>query len=183
MNSFYSELELLSMGFKSIGENCKISRYARFYGISSISIGNNVRIDDFCIISGDITIGSHIHISAYVALYGSMGIILEDYTGISPRSTIYSAMDDFSGDYLIGPIHDACKTNVTGGRVLIKRFAQIGCNAVIFPNLTIGEGCVIGACSLVKESTQEWHVYVGIPSKPINKRSKGLLAINKEEYK
>ena len=33
-------------------------------------------------------------------------MVLEDYVGISPRTTIYSAMDDFSGDYLVGPIHD-----------------------------------------------------------------------------
>ena len=175
MNSFYSETELLSLGFKSIGKDCKISRYARFYGISNITIGNNVRIDDFCIISGNVTIGSHIHISAYVALYGSLGIILEDYTGISPRSTIYSAMDDFSGDYLIGPIHDVGKTNPTGGKVLVKRFSQIGCNSVIFPNLTIGEGCVIGACSLVRSSLDDWYIYVGIPAYKLKERSNTIL--------
>lgn len=176
MNSFYSEAELLSMGFKSIGKDCKISRYARFYGISNITIGNNVRIDDFCIISGNVTIGSHIHISAYVALYGSLGIILEDYTGISPRSTIYSAMDDFSGDYLIGPIHDENKTNVTGGMVLVKKYAQIGCNTVVFPSLSIGEGCIVGACSLVRKSLDEWTIYAGVPVKKMKNRSRLLLS-------
>ena len=154
MNSFYSEMELQSMGFKSIGKDCKISRHASFYGVSNIIIGNNVRIDDFCILSGNITLGNNIHISAYVALYGSMGITLEDYTGISPRSTIYSAMDDFNGDYLIGPIHKTEDINVTGGKVLMKQFSQIGCNSVVFPNVTIAEGCVIGAFSMVKTSTQ-----------------------------
>lgn len=173
--SFYSEEELLSMGFKSIGKGCCISRKASFYGISRMSIGDNVRIDDFCILSGNITIGSHVHISAYVALYGAEGIVFEDYTGISPRSTIYSAMDDFSGDYLIGPIHPEEYTNVTGGPVIVKQYSQIGCNSVIFPNLTIEEGVVVGACSLVKHSLVSWCIYTGIPAKKMKERSKVLI--------
>lgn len=173
--SFYSEEELSSMGFKSIGKGCSISRWASFYGISNMSIGDNVRIDDFCIFSGNITLGSHIHISAYVALYGAEGILLEDYTGISSRSTIYSAMDDFSGDYLIGPIHPKEYTNVIGGPVVVKRYSQIGCNSVIFPNLTIEEGTVIGACSLVRTSLPAWGVFAGIPVNRIKDRSRELL--------
>ena len=80
-SSFYSEEELLKIGFKSIGKGCLISRKTSFYGVDKISIGNNVRIDDFCILSGNITLGNNIHISAYVALYGAEGIVFEDYTG------------------------------------------------------------------------------------------------------
>lgn len=174
MTSFYSEEELANLGLKSIGKNVKISRKASFYGASQISIGNNVRIDDFCILSGNITIGNHIHISAYVALYGALGIELNDYTGISPRATIYSAMDDFSGNYLIGPIHDESKTNVTGGKVCLKHFVQIGCNSVVFPNLTIEEGTVVGACSLVRKSLPAWGIYTGIPAKFLKARKAGL---------
>lgn len=175
MNSFYSEEELSHLGLKSYGEKVKISRFARIYGAEHISIGDNVRIDDFCILSGNITLGSNIHISAYVALYGAKGIIMEDYTGISPQTTVYSAMDDFGGDYLIGPIHDEEKTNVTGGPVVIKKFSQIGTKCCVFPNLTIGEGSVVGACSLVTKSLPNWGVFIGIPVKKLRKRSKNLL--------
>jgi galactoside O-acetyltransferase len=173
--SFYSEAELLAMGFKSIGKKCQISRKASFYGISHMEIGNNVRIDDFCIISGNVKLGSNIHISAYVALYGANGIELEDYTGISPRTTIYSAVDDFGGDYLIGPIHPEGTTNVKGGKVLIKRYVQLASNCVVFPNLVIEEGTVVGACSMVRHSLEPWSVYYGIPVKRIRERNKGLL--------
>lgn len=175
MDSFYSEKELLEIGFKSVGQNVKLSRKASIYSPQSISIGDNVRIDDFCILSGHITIGSHIHISAYVALYGAMGIVIEDYSGISPKSVVYSAMDDFSGEYLIGPIHPAEKTNVKGGVVTIKKFAQIGSNTVVFPKLTIGEGAVIGACSLVKQDVEEWTINYGIPSIKHKERSRSLV--------
>lgn len=176
MSSFYLESELKDLGFKFLGKNVLISRKACFYTPKTIEIGDNVRIDDFCIISGNVKVGSNIHISAYVAIYGKLGVELEDYTGISPRSTIYSAMDDFSGDYLIGPVHKDKQINVTGGKVTIKKFAQIGCNSVVFPNLTVGEGCVVGACSLIRSSLDDWSIYIGIPAKKIRNRKKGLLS-------
>lgn len=173
--SFLSLEEVAAIGFKSVGDNVLISRKASFYGAANMSIGDNVRIDDFAILSGNLTIGSHIHISAYVALYGAMGIEMKDYTGVSPRSTIYSAMDDFSGSYLIGPVHPVGTTNVTGGKVVIERFVQIGCDSVVFPNLTINEGSVIGAKSLVTRSVDAWGVYAGTPIRKLKNRNRDLV--------
>jgi len=175
MNSFYSIDELHLLGFKNIGINVLISKKASFYNINSISIGNNVRIDDFCILSGSIEIGSFVHISAYCALYGSLGIEMEDYTGLSPRCTVFSASDDFSGEYLIGPMVRESETNVIGGKVLIKRYSQIGASCVILPSVTINEGVSVGAMSLINKDLCEWSIYVGIPSKKIKDRKKGLL--------
>jgi galactoside O-acetyltransferase len=180
MDSFYTDEELNKIGFKSLGTNVKISRKSSIYGASSISIGSNVRIDDFCILSGKIELGSHIHISAYCALYGAMGIRLEDYSGLSPRTTIFSAMDDFSGDYFIGPIHDKLKTNVTGGLVQISKFVQIGAGCIVFPSLIINEGVVVGSMSLVNKSLESWGIYVGIPCKRIKERSKKLLELEEK---
>lgn len=70
MNSFYTENELNELGLKAVGENVNISKKASLYGCSEISIGNNVRIDDFCILSGNIKIGDYVHVAAYTALYG-----------------------------------------------------------------------------------------------------------------
>lgn len=173
--AYYSIDELNEFGFKGIGSNVLISKKASFYGCSQIEIGDNVRIDDFCIISGNIRIGSNVHISAYVALYGKMGIILEDFTGISPRTTIFSAMDDFSGEHLIGPIHPNDLIKVTGGPVRLKRFSQIGAHCVVFPDLTIEEGAVVGAMSLVNKTIPQWTIYAGVPARYLKTRSAKLL--------
>jgi len=175
MTSFYNIEELQGLGLKKYGSNVLISRKCSIYSPENISLGNNVRIDDFCILSGDITIGSYIHISAYCALYGSFGIEMEDYTGLSPRCTIFSASDDFSGDYLIGPMIDNNKTNVTGGKVLIKCFSHIGACTTILPAVIINEGVAVGAMSLVNKTLEEWGIYAGIPAKKIKKRSRELL--------
>jgi galactoside O-acetyltransferase len=178
-DSFYSESELKALGLKTIGEKVLISRKTSIYNPNCVSIGNNVRIDDFCILSGNITIGSNVHISAYVALYGKMGIEFQDYTGISPKSTIFSAMDDFSGKHLIGPIHQDSQISVTGGKVTIERFAQIGAHCVIFPNLTIGEGSVIGAMGLVLQNVPKWGIYIGQPVRFLKERKNDLQKLAK----
>lgn len=175
LSSFYSQEEINQIGFKSVGSDVLISRFARFYSVDSIVIGNQVRIDDFCILSGDIKLGSNIHISAYTALYGKSGIELEDYTGLSPRCTLFSATDDFSGDFLIGPMVDQSLTNVTGGKITIKQFSQLGANCTVLPGITIAEGVAVGAMSLIICNLDPWAIYKGIPAKYLKPRSKKLL--------
>lgn len=177
MSSFYSDIELKELGLKSYGKNVLISKKCSIYAPEKISVGNNVRIDDFCIISGDVTLGNNVHISAYSALYGAEGIEFKDHSGCSARTTIYSAMDDFSGDYLIGPMHPEGTTHVTGGKVTIGQYVQLGAHCLVFPNVTIHEGSVVGALSLVTKDIPEWSIYVGIPAKKLRDRSKGLLKL------
>lgn len=173
--SFYTEEELQHLGFKSVGRHCKISRKASFYGIERMSVGNNVRIDDFCILSGCITLGNNIHISAFAALYGAMGIELEDYTCVSIRSTILSATDDSSGNYLCGPVHPDGFTNVTGGKVTLKRFSFVASHSLVFPKVTIAEGAVVGAMSMVKTDLEPWTIYAGVPARKLKERSRSML--------
>ncbi|BDX39349.1 galactoside O-acetyltransferase [Tenuifilaceae bacterium CYCD] len=175
INSFLSRSELDSVGFKKVGKDVKVSRFASFYNPSKIILEDNCRIDDFCILSGEIHIGKHSHISAYCALYGAMGIYIDDFSGLSARCTVYSAMDDFSGDYLIGATLPKHLTNVTGGKVTIEKYCQIGAGSIIFPNLNIAEGSVVGSMSLVNKSTQSWGIYIGIPIKFLKERKKNLL--------
>ena len=175
IDSFYSCQELKQIGFSKIGENVQISRFARFYSPENIEIGNNVRIDDFCILSGHIKIGSFIHISAFNALYGKNGIQMNDYSGLSARCTVYSATDDFSGNYMVGTMVKSEYRNIIGGRVLIDKFSQVGCNCVVLPSVTIHEGVAVGAMSLVLSDLESWGVYKGIPAKFLKKRSEKLL--------
>lgn len=173
--SFYSQEEILKLGFKSVGKNVLISRKVSFYSPELISIGEHVRIDDFCILSGHIILGNYIHIAAYVALFGGMGIEIKDFCGVSSRSAIYSATDDYSGDFLPTPCVPDEMRHVTGGKVTLEKYVIIGSGATVFPAVTIGEGCAVGAMSLVTSSLKEWGIYAGIPVKRLKERSRKLL--------
>ncbi len=173
--SFYTEEELQAIGFRSIGSDVKISRKASIYSAGTISIGSHVRIDDFCIISGDITIGSYIHISAYTALYGRFGIVLEDYVTISGRVLVYSQSDDYSGRHLTNPMVDASLTHITGAQVTFRQHAIVAAGCTILPGVTLHEGSCLGAMSLLKSDLPAWKIYAGVPAKEIGDRSKELL--------
>ena len=86
MDSFYTPDELKKLGFKAFGQEVYISKKASFYSPEKITLGNHVRIDDFCILSGEISIGNYVHISAFNALYGKAGIKIGNFCGISPRA-------------------------------------------------------------------------------------------------
>lgn len=178
--SFLTQSQLCKLGFKSLGENVLISDKASIYSPELMSIGSNVRIDDFCVLSGDIELHNYIHISAYSALYGKFGIKMESYTGLSPRTTIFSASDDFSGDYMISPMVPQELSNVKGGKVVLEKFSQVGSGSIIMPDLNIAEGSVIGAMSFLKTSTEPWEIYHGCPAKFFKKRKKNIIELSKK---
>lgn len=180
MNSFYTIDELKKMGFKNLGHDIYISRKTSIYSPDKINIGNHVRIDDFCILSGKIEIGNYVHIAAYTALYGKMGIKINDFCGCSARCIIYSAVDDFSGHYMISPMVPQELTNVTGGKVILERYVQLGANTVVMPNIRIKEGTAVGAMSFVNRNLAQWGIYAGIPCKRIKERNKKVIELSEK---
>lgn len=180
MNSFLEEKEIKQFGFKKYGTNLFISKKCSIYNPEKIKLGNNIRIDDFCILSGEITIKDNVHISAHCSLYGSSGIIIGDYSGISPGCTIFSATDDFSGNYMVGPMVPNKFRKIIHGKVVISNYVQIGANSIIMPSVKIGTGSAVGAFSLVKKNIEPWKIYFGIPAKEFKNRSKKLLKYVKQ---
>ena len=178
MTSFYTREELDRIGFKSVGQNVLISRKSSIYGACNIEIGNNVRIDDFCILSGRIVLHDYIHVAAYSAIYGGeAGVEVDDFANISSRVCIYALSDDYSGETMTNPMIPNEYKNVTQSAVHICRHVIIGSGTTILPAVTVNEGAAIGAMSLIKKSTDSWSVYAGIPAKVIKARSKELLKL------
>ena len=181
MNSFYSLDELKELGLQRIGQNVLISRKASIYNINKICIGNNVRIDDFCILSGKITIENYIHIAAYTALYGGdKGIVIRDFANISSKISIYSISDDYSGETMTNPMISDKYKNVKSEEVVIERHVIIGSGCVVLPGVVLREGSSFGAMTFINRDSEPWSINVGIPFKKIKDRSKELLELEKK---
>lgn len=178
MNSFFSLEELEQLGFKSIGEGAMVSRKASIYGASHISLGDHVRVDDFCILSGNIAVGSYIHIAAFCAFYGGeAGIAIGDFANFSSRISIYAVSDDYSGETMTNPMIPDTYKKLEHGMVKIGRHTIIGSGSVLLPGVSLGEGCSVGALSLVKHDLPEWSICAGIPARVIRPRSRELLKL------
>jgi len=181
--AFLNENDLKNLGFKALGSNVKLSDKASVYNPARISIGDNTRIDDFCILSagdGGIEIGSYVHISCYVSLLGAEKITVEDYVALSTRVAVFSSDDDYSGAFMVNPTIPKKLTNVTNKSVLIQKHTIIGTGSIILPGVTIAEGAAAGALSLIKDDLESFWLYGGIPAKKIKKREEKLLTLEKE---
>lgn len=180
MTSFYLPEELEQLGLKKCGQNVLISKKTSFYGTIDISIGNNVRIDDFCILSGKIELQNNIHIAAYCALFaGKKGIVMESFSGLSSRCVIYAETDDYSGEFMTNPMILDQYRKVTGGQVILKKHVIIGTGTSILPGVVIGEGTAVGSMSLVNRSLESWGIYAGSPCRKLKDRKRNLLEIEK----
>lgn len=180
--AFLSQLNLEKKGFASLGKNVSISEKASLHNCSKISIGNNVRIDDFCVLSaGDngIYIGNYIHIAVFTSLIGKGKITLSDYCNLSSRVSIYSSSDDFSGSTMTNPLIPEEYKKVFHGDVFLGRHVIVGSGSLILPGVVLEEGVAVGAHSIIKENCRYFGVYAGNPAKRINERKQDLLVLEK----
>lgn len=175
-----SNRQIAIMGFASIGENVQISEKASIYGAGLISIGSNVRIDDFCVLAagpGGIRIGNYVHIAVGSTIIGANEISLDDFSGISSRVSIYSSSDDYSGATMTNPTVPNAYKNVYSSSVYLGRHVIVGSGSVILPGVRLEEGVAIGALSLVTKSCDPFGVYAGNPAKRVNERKRDLLEL------
>jgi len=179
--SYYSQEELIDIGFQNIGKNVLISKKTSIYGPEKISIGNNVRIDDFCILSGNIKLGDYIHIAVYSALFGgSAGIEMKDFTTLSSRCALYAVSDDYSGNALTYPMAPEMFLQRVNKQITLNRHVLIGTGCTVLPGVEIGEGTAVGAMSLVNKSIDGWGIYSGIPCKRMKDRNTNILELEKK---
>ncbi len=172
--------QLAEKGFKSLGENIKISDKASIYDADQIEIGDYSRIDDFCVLSGKIKIGAFCHIAPMCLVAGGQkGIYLNDFCGLSYGVKIFSQSDDYSGKAMVSPLVPEKYKDEKKETVVLGRHVIVGAGSTVLPNVCIAEGGSIGAMTLVNKSTTPWGIYVGVPAKRVKDRKKDLLALEK----
>ena len=180
MSNFLNSEEIKRIGFQEFGENLLISRDAKFYNSSNISLGSNIRIDDFCILStgnGGIQIANYVHIACFTSLIGRAPIKIGKFSNLSSRVSVYSSSDDFSGNSMTNPMIPEELKNVQSSAVTIKEHVVIGCNATVLPGTILNHGVAVGAYSLIKSDCQAFNLYAGIPAKKVKERKQGLLQL------
>ena len=171
------------MGFAAVGANVSISDRASFYNCPGISIGNNVRIDDFCVLSagvGGISIGQHVYIAVYSSLIGAGKISLSDFCNISSRVSIYSSSDDHTGATMTNPTVPAAYTGVRHADVFLGKHVLVFGGSVILPGVTLEEGVVVGALSLIKRNCEAFGIYAGNPARRVKERKRDLLKLEQK---
>jgi len=113
---------------------------------------------------GNIEIGEDVSIGKNNLFQSRDKIIIGDHVNISGYSYFLTGSHDVqSSDFksIYAPIR-------------IGNYVWIGTNCTILPGVTIGDGAVIGAGSVVTKDIPSYKIAVGSPAKPIADRTKDL---------
>lgn len=178
---YLTDEAILAMGFRKLGRNIKISSKASIYDCERIELGDNSRIDDFSIVSGKVSIGRNVHLTAYSNVAGGEpGIVMDDFSCLAYGCHVFAQSDDYSGATMTNStVPEKYKREIKRA-VSIGRHCIIGAGSMVFPGVTISEGCSVGAMSLVIKSTEPWCIYAGQPARKLKERSRDLLALEKQ---
>ena len=88
---YLSETSLKQLGFGHLGRNVKISDKASLYQTQDMIIGDHCRIDDFCVVSGKITMGRNVYIGPLSLVAGGRpGIVFEDFVTLAWRTQVFT---------------------------------------------------------------------------------------------
>ena len=167
-----------------VGINVTIHPTAVFFKPEKVFLGNNVRIDCFCLLSAGeegIHIGNNVHLAAGVYIFGGGGkVVMEDFTCFSSRVAVYTVSDDFTGGAMTNPTIPEKYRSVRKGPVVLKKHALVGAGSVVMPGVQLGVGVAVGALSFVNRSVEDFQIVGGTPLRSLGTRGQRLLELEKE---
>jgi len=131
-----------------------------------------------------------VHLASVVS--GNVKVGIGTSPGMSPGCYIQGAGEIEIGDYsilapgvgIISSNHDVydLKSHIKG-KVIIGRYCWIGMNAVILPDVELGDHTIVGAGSVVTKSFPEGYcILAGVPAKIIKTLDKDKIVEKRDKY-
>jgi UDP-2-acetamido-3-amino-2,3-dideoxy-glucuronate N-acetyltransferase len=144
-----------------LGKNVKLADFINLYGCT---IGDNTKIGPFVEIQKNAFIGNNCKIQSHSFI--CEGVTIEDEVFVGhgvmfindkyPMSTTDSGGLQTEADWKVVP-------------TVVKHRASIGSNATVLCGVTVGEGAIVGAGSVVTEDVPPETIVAGNPAKVIRK--------------
>jgi acetyltransferase-like isoleucine patch superfamily enzyme len=147
-----------------LGQNVFLGDFINLYGCR---IGDNTKIGPFVEIQKNVTVGRNCKIQSHSFICEGVTIEDEAFVGHGvvfindryPRSATDSGALQTEADWQVVP-------------TTIKKGASLGSNATILCGVTVGEGAIVGAGSVVTKDVPAHTTVAGNPAKTIRKISK-----------
>lgn len=145
-----------------VGNNVRLSLHGTIANAHLVTIDDNVFISEYC------------HIAAHPFKIGRDVIIGPRLTAICNNhifNRVGQTVYEYASDKIYKPIE-------------IEPDSWLGANVTLLPGVTVGQGCIVGAGSVVNKSLPPYTICVGVPCRPIRTRfseedlRKHLQAIN-----
>lgn len=125
-------------------------------------------------------VGNGVHVYPGVKIWAPWNLELDDECGIANGAILYSQGKITigkravvsQGSHLCAGTHDYTLPGfpLITRPIFISDHAWVAAESFIHPGVTIGEGCVVGARSVVTKNMPAWMVCAGHPCKPLKER-------------
>lgn len=171
MKAVYKPKDFMKL-FASVGKGVQVFYWALILKPDVIELGDYVRIDDYTRLEGGqgLRIGRYVHICSFAGIYGGGEAQLGDYCGITQGARLITGTEQL--DAVMTAAAPRELRNPLRGKIIIEPHGFIGANAVVMPNITIGEGAVVGAGAVVTNDVLPWTIVAGVPARPVGYRRK-----------
>lgn len=97
-------------------------------------------------------------------LDGREGLIIGDNVNLGSHVTIYTREHDVNSPSF----------TETGSQVILENYCWVSSHVIILPGVTIGEGAVVAAGSVVTKDVKPYNIVAGVPARKIGKRKPTL---------
>ena len=116
-------------------------------------------------------VGRYATLTWQVLIEGQGTTVLGDRVFLGPGTKLITSINEHNGFRMVEHLPEG-QAKIISGDIVIEKDAHLGAACIVFPGVTIGEGAVVGANSLVKKDLEPWGIYVGTPCRKIGERTK-----------
>lgn len=153
-------------------DSVQLNEFCKICKPEMVEIAEHTRICDFVFIWGGngVTIGKHTDVQPQVVVWGGGALDIGDYVSVGVGTVFLTAVYSHKEGLRMVDGQPKGTTNALYDKIVVHDDVYIGARCTILPKVTIGEGAIIGANSLVNKDVEPWGIYVGSPARKINER-------------
>lgn len=167
----YKSAEFMAQ-FKSVGKEVQVFEHALVIKPEVIKLADGARIDDFARVEGGkgIALGKCVHICSFSSIFGGGSAEIGDYCSVTQGARLMTGTEQLTA--VMTTAAPAELRNPKRGHIVMEPHSFIGVNAVVMPDIVIGEGAVVGAGAVVTKDVAPWQIVAGVPAKIIGERQR-----------
>lgn len=155
-----------------VGPGAEVYRWALILRPEVVEVGEGARIDDYCRLEGGtgLRIGRFVHISSFAGILGGGGADIGDYASIGQGARIVTGTGHAREAHFPAAMPEGDPFHRTRGRTVLGSYSFVAVNAVVLPNVNLGEGAVVAAGAVATRDVPPWTIVAGAPARVIGER-------------